>query len=125
MDRTESTAETPGHKHDPYAALRVPAFRRYMIGNFFSILGLQMQSAAIGLELYRRTKLPIALAGVGLVQVVPVLGLALIAGHVADRFNRRYVIMTAVLVISTASAGLANFSIHGAPVAYMYGCLFL
>src|SRR5262249_32842511 len=68
---------------------------------------------------------PIALAGVGLVQVVPVLELALIAGHVADRFNRRYVIMTAVLVISTASVGLANFSIRGAPVTYMYGCLFL
>jgi MFS family permease len=125
MDRTESTADHSKAKHDPYAALRVPAFRRYMIGNFLSILGLQMQSAAIGLELYRRTRLPISLAAVGLVQVVPVLGLALIAGHVADRFNRRYVIMAAVLVISTASAGLANFSIHGAPVAYMYACLFL
>jgi MFS family permease len=87
-------------------------------------LGLQMQSAAIGLELYRRTKAPLALALVGLVQVLPVLGLAMIAGHVADRFNRKRVIMTAVLVISSASAGLANLSSIHAPVAWMYGCLF-
>ncbi|HZZ30330.1 MAG TPA: MFS transporter [Pirellulales bacterium] len=111
-------------RHDPYAALRVPAFRRYMIGNFLAILGLQMQSAAIGLELYRRTKAPIALALVGLVQVLPVLGLAVVAGHVADRFNRRNVIMTAVLIISAGSAGLANLSAAHAPVAWMYGCLF-
>ncbi|HTQ40875.1 MAG TPA: MFS transporter [Pirellulales bacterium] len=112
-------------RHDPYAALRVPAFRRYMAGNFLAILGLQMQSAAIGLELYRRTKAPIALSLVGLVQVLPVLGLAIFAGHVADRFNRKRVIMTAVLVISSCSAGLASFSAAQAPVAWMYGCLFL
>src|SRR5947209_1606699 len=101
MERTDSTddddfgpsAEGPGGdqppaaRHDPYAALRVRNFRQYLIGNFLSILGLQMQSAAVAWEVYDRTGLPISLALVGLVQVLPVLGLAIFAGHMADRFD--------------------------------------
>ncbi len=78
-----------------------------MSGNFLSILGLQMQSAAVGWEIYERTGMAISLALVGLVQVLPVLGLAVFAGHVADRFNRRDVVMTALAFISAGSAGLA------------------
>ncbi len=131
MDRPESKADrtSPADKevdarHDPYAALRIRDYRLYMIGNFLSILGLQMQSAAVAREVYRRTHAPISLAYIGLVQVLPVLGLALIAGHAADRFNRRYIIMTAVLVISAGSAGLAVISALHGDVRLMYACLF-
>jgi MFS family permease len=126
MERTESTADQsqPAKKHDPYAALRVGNFRLYMIGNFLSILGLQMQSAAVAREIWQRTHLPISLALVGLVQVVPVLGLAIIAGHAADRFNRRFIVMAALLVISSCSAAMAVISALHGPVALMYACLF-
>src|SRR3954452_14649615 len=99
-------------KHDPYAALRVRNFRRYMVGNFLSVLGLQMQTAAVAKELYDRTGKPFSLALIGLVQVVPVLGLALVAGHAADRYNRRYIIMAAVSTISVASLAMAFISYH-------------
>jgi MFS family permease len=112
-------------RHDPYAALRVPAFRRYMSGNFLSILGLQMQSAAVAWEVYGRTGKPISLALVGLVQVLPVLGLAVFAGHVADRFDRRRIVMIALLAISAGSIGLSLVSAFQAPIAITYGCLFL
>jgi MFS family permease len=112
-------------RHDPYAALRVPAFRRYMAGNFLSILGLQMQSAAVAWEVYDRTGQPISLALVGLVQVLPVLGLAVFAGHVADRFDRRRIVMAALLAISAGSVGLAIVSAYQAPIAITYACLFL
>jgi MFS family permease len=112
-------------RHDPYAALRVPAFRRYMSGNFLSILGLQMQSAAVAWEVYGRTGQPFSLALVGLVQVLPVLGLAVFAGHVADRFDRRKIVMTALLAISAGSIGLALVSALQAPIAITYACLFL
>ena len=125
MDRQQhDSAEIALRTHDPYAALRIKNYRLYISGNFLSILGLQMQSWAVGLEVYRRTLLPISLALVGVVQVLPVLGLALIAGHTADRFNRRKVIMTALLVISAGSAGLAIVSAIQAPVRWMYVCLF-
>ncbi len=103
--------------HDPYAALRVRDFRLYIVGNFLSITGLYMQTTAVLWEIHRRTAsdlslgqsaLPLGL--VGLVQVLPVISLALLSGHVADRFNRRYVIMTALVVIALASTGLAFVS---------------
>ncbi|HEY2762008.1 MAG TPA: MFS transporter, partial [Pirellulales bacterium] len=138
MERHDSTADDSGTfaqltdsgrnarvGHDPYSALRVPAFRRYMGGNFLAILGLQMQSAAVAWEVYDRTGAPISLALVGLVQVLPVLGLAIFAGHVADRFNRRYIIMSAVVAISACSAGLAVVSALQGPVWMIYACLFL
>lgn len=137
MDRTDSTddddighsADEPGGqqplaaRHDPYAALRVRNFRQYLIGNFLSILGLQMQSAAVAWEVYDRTGLPISLALVGLVQVLPVLGLAVFAGHAADRFDRRRIVMMAVVVIAAGSTGLAVVSLLHAPVQWMYACL--
>src|SRR3954468_8310668 len=104
MDRTESSDDKPPAEsrparerpHDPYAAFRFRNFRRYVTGNFLSILGLQMQTAAVAKERYDRPGDPFYLELIGLVQVLPVLGLALVAGHVADRYNRRYIIMAAV-----------------------------
>jgi MFS family permease len=132
MDRTESSDEkSPAEnrparqpRHDPYAAFRFRNFRRYVTGNFLSILGLQMQTAAVAKELYDRTGEPYSLALIGLVQVLPVLGLALVAGHVADRYNRRYIIMAAVSTISVASLSMAFISYHEAPVPLAYACLF-
>jgi MFS family permease len=130
-DATAGDSE-PG-KHDPYAALRWRDFRLYISGNFLSITGLYMQTTAVLWEIHRRTSselslgqsaLPLGL--VGLVQVLPVISLALLAGHVADRFNRRYVIMTALLVIVTSSTGLALVSARPTtPTILIYGCLFL
>jgi MFS family permease len=112
-------------RHDPYAALRVQAFRRYVSGNFLSVLGLQMQSTAVAWEVYSRTEEPISLALVGVVQVLPVLLLAVFAGHVADRFNRRRIVMIALVAISSGSVGLALVSALHAPIAITYGCLFV
>ena len=54
--------------HDPYAALRLPAFRRYLIGNMTLNLGWQMQKVAVGWEIYERTGSAFYLGFAGLVQ---------------------------------------------------------
>ena len=66
--------------HDAYAALRVPAFRRYLTGNVLALLGAQMQFVAVGWDIYERTGQTLQLGLVGLVQVVPVILLALLGG---------------------------------------------
>ena len=63
--------------HDAYAALRVPDFRRYLAGNLVALLGSQMQAVAVGWDLYERTREPLHLGLVGLVQVIQIVGLAL------------------------------------------------
>src|SRR4051812_7063612 len=70
--------------HDPWAALRIPGFRRYLAGNIFAALGMQMQTVAVGWEVWERTHDALLLGMVGLVQFLPVISLLLLAGHAAD-----------------------------------------
>jgi hypothetical protein len=54
--------------HDPYAALRLSGFRRYLIGNMTLNLGWQMQKVAVGWEIYERTGSAFHLGFAGLIQ---------------------------------------------------------
>src|SRR5438093_12491629 len=100
---------------DPYASLRIPAVRRYIAGRFLATGGRQMLGVAIGWQLYDRTGSPLALGLVGLVQVVPVILLALPAGHLVDRKNRRDVAMAANLVLAGCALALTLISHFRAP----------
>src|SRR5436309_3131692 len=102
--RDESRDAAVGH--DPYAALRLRDFRLFLAGNTSAVLGMQMQTVAVGWEIYKRTESSLALGLVGLVQFVPVIALALPAGRVADRFNRKWLILVSLGVIALTSLAL-------------------
>ncbi len=121
----QPTADVLPPAHDPYAAVRLGNFRRYWIGNLVSILGMQMQSATVVWEVYKRTGDPFAIGLVDLVQVIPVLSLALLAGHVADRADRRLMLMSAVTISGLASLGLALVSFYQWHITALFGCMFL
>src|SRR4051794_17826087 len=112
-------------RHDPYAALRYRDFRLLALGSFVSSLGSQMVSVAIGWELYERTHSSFALGLVGLAQVIPVLLLSLHAGHAADRYNRKGIVLGTQLLLALCSVGLAALSYTAGPVWMIYSCLFL
>jgi len=109
--------------HDSYAAFRVSSFRRYFIGNLVMILGLQMQKVAIGWEIYERTHSAVHLGYVGLVQYLPQLLLFVISGHVTDKYNRKFVLMAALLFNALAAIGLALNSFKGGSIYLLYACL--
>jgi MFS family permease len=111
--------------HDPYRALRVPGFRRFLTGSLVGTFGSQMQGVAVGWELYERTHSALALGLVGLAQVVPLILFFLPAGHLVDRFDRRHVMMAALGGIVVAALGLALVSASRGPIVLMYGFLFL
>jgi MFS family permease len=110
--------------HDAYAAFRIPGYRRYFIGNLIFILGLQMQRAAVGWEMYERTGSALNLGFVGLVQFIPQVAFVAMAGHFTDIYNRKHVLMGAVLLNAAAAAVLAVNSAVGGPIFTMYACLF-
>ncbi|MEK7832296.1 MAG: MFS transporter [Acidobacteriota bacterium] len=112
-------------KHDPYAALRQRDFRLFLSGHVLSVLGVQMQNVAVGWQLYDKTGSAWPLAMVGLVQAVPMIGLAMPAGQIADRFDRRKILMTATLLAVISAFGLAAVSATGGNVKLIYFCLFL
>jgi len=112
-------------KHDPYLVLRNPNFRRYLLAGIAATVGGQMQGVAVGWELYERTRSATALGLVGLAQVLPVLLLAIPAGHAADRHDRKRQILFAQSLLGVASAGLALLSARHGPVWIAYVLLVL
>ncbi len=112
-------------KHDAYAAMRRINFRRYWLGSILSILGMQMQSVTVVWEVYKRTSDTFMVGMVGLVQVIPVLSLMLLAGHVIDRSDRKRVLIGAVGLSGIASLGLAAVSFFQWHIAGMFVCLAL
>jgi MFS family permease len=64
-------------------------FRFFIFGRFFIVTALEMQSVAVGWQVYEITKRPFDLGLVGLAQFLPGILLFLASGHAADRFDRR------------------------------------
>jgi len=95
---------------DGFKAFRVKGFGRYWFGSVASILGQQMLSVAIGWELYEVTRSATALGLVGLAQAIPILGLALWSGSLADRYNRRNLVLIAQAMMATSAAAMALVS---------------
>src|ERR1700678_1643906 len=107
-------------KPDPYAAARYPSYRWFILGRAFYVLAMQMQTIAVSWQIYQRRKdtphaAALALGYIGLVQVLPVLLFSIPAGHVADRLDRRLVLMGTQLIIGLSSALVLLVSRHHAP----------
>jgi len=98
----------PGH--DPYAAFRSRGFSFFTAGNLLSLLGRQMLAVAVEWEIYRRTHSATALGLVGLVFAVPIVGLSLPAGYLADRISRKQIIIVSQILSSISSVLLALVS---------------
>jgi MFS family permease len=77
-------------------ALSFRDFRFFLAMRLPTALAVQMQSVAVGWQVYDISHKPLSLGLVGLAQFLPVFGFALIAGHVADRFNRRRILMACI-----------------------------
>src|SRR4029077_17414445 len=110
--------------HDPYEVLRNRDLLLYLIGRFVASLGQQMLTVAVGWELYERTHSPLMLGFVGLTQMVPMLLFTLPAGHTADNYDRKSIIVAMTFVLACASLGLTLISAANAPLRWIYLCLF-
>ena len=105
--------------------MRFRDFRFLLIGSFIVTVGDQMVNVAIGWELYERTGSALALGGIGLVQVIPIIVLSLPAGHLVDRFNRKHIVIAAQALLILASLGLMELSLTHGSLLLIYGCLLL
>jgi len=104
------------HRHDPYAALRFRDYRFYSIGWLCASIGFQMQIAAIAWEIYKWTGSALQMGLAGGIQALPLIILALPAGHMADRYNRRTLAALGQVTAAICSIALALLSIsfaHG------------
>lgn len=97
-----------------WAAFRHRDFALYCLARLLSATAVQMQTVAIGWLVYDRTSDPLALGLVGLAAFLPAIGLALLTGHVADRFDRRLILLLCYAVTVAAAFGLFLWLASGA-----------
>ncbi|MFZ5494910.1 MAG: MFS transporter [Verrucomicrobiota bacterium] len=102
--------------HDPYAALRHTGYRRFLIGNFLANVGRQAFNVAAAWQIYQWTNSATALGLVGLANVVPLFALVLPAGALADRLDRRRMIMRTTIVSTALSLALVLITHYHAAI---------
>lgn len=85
----ESDPNPTVEKPDPFAALRFKEFRSFLGMRFFFTLAYQMQAVVIGYHIYDLTHDALKLGLVGLCEAIPAIGIALYGGYVADKSEKR------------------------------------
>ena len=102
---------TEPRAHDAYAALRLPAFRWYVISLFTMTIAAQIQVIVVSWQIYAITRDPLSLGLIGLSEALPFIGAALFAGHVADSSNRQRISVSALFVLVLCGLALLAFSV--------------
>lgn len=93
-------------KNDPYAALRYKEFNTFLLIRFAMVFAWSMQFIIIEWEVYRITKSALSLGIIGLMEIIPAVGMSLFAGHIVDQNEKKGLLMKCILGFSVISLGL-------------------
>ncbi|MFZ4713309.1 MAG: MFS transporter [Bacteriovoracaceae bacterium] len=107
---------------DPYIALKYPSFRLFIAFKFFITVALQVESVLAGWQIYDFTHDALSLGLMGLAEVIPNISVTLFGGHLADRINRKYIMLTCLVVLFVDAVGLSFFS-RQLGVPYLYASI--
>ncbi len=108
-------------KHDPFAALRIKEFLFFLSTRFFLTLAIQMQGVIVGWQIYKYTKDVLTLGLIGLTEAIPFIIVSLFSGHVADTFNRKFIIVLFTSLLTICTAALLYFSLDTSTIIKTYG----
>ena len=101
-------------------------FRLYQTARLLVILGAEAQSVAVAWQVYQLTHSALSLGNTGLALFLPGLFFMLPAGHVADRYDKRYVILSCYGLQAVCTAALLWISVHRiGSILPIYAVLFL
>ncbi|MEO6759109.1 MAG: MFS transporter [Saprospiraceae bacterium] len=91
---------------DAYAALRIPAYRRFLSMRLTMTLAIQIMSVSVSYFVYEITGDPLMLGFIGLAEALPAIGISLYAGHLADKKNRRNILVACIALLSLCALAL-------------------
>jgi MFS family permease len=93
--------------------MRSPAFRRYWVGAFLSFVGSWIQNVAQSWLVYELTRSEFLLGMVGFASGLPMLFLAPVGGALADRWNRRNILLITQSLFALSALALAMLTYTG------------
>jgi MFS family permease len=97
-------------KHDPYAALRVRDFRVLVLTRLVITIASMMEVVVVRYQIYGLTRDPLPIGIAGLVEAIPALIISLFAGDIADRMERRKLVILSRSALIISSGGLLALS---------------
>ncbi len=101
-------------------------FRFYSAARLMGIMGAEAQSVGVAWQVYQITHSALALGYTGLALFLPGIFFVLPAGHVADRYDRRTVILTCYSVQAVATFALLWLALHHSQNIWLiYAILFV
>lgn len=95
------------------APLNYREYRLYVFVRFFYIMALRMVATVVAYQLFHLTKTSFSIGIVGLSEFIPVFSLALYAGHVIDRSDKRTLLLRCILLYSACVVGLIVITAPG------------
>src|SRR5712664_2502774 len=108
-----SPSSAAPERRTAFSSLRHRDFRLLWMGQIVSIIGSQMQLAAINWHIYLLTGSPLALGLVGACRAVPIILFSLMGGVLADVVDRRRMMMMTQTTMLACSALLALVTLSG------------
>lgn len=118
-----SGTEPTEHRHDPYAAIRIGEFRAFLTARLFMTLAFQIIDVIVYWQVYEKTKDPLSIGLIGLTEAIPAILVALYAGHIADRRNRKKIVMQFQTLVLLSSLGLLLLNMSHSQAALNYGLI--
>ena len=95
---------------DPYAALRHRNFAWLLVSYAISTVAREAQIVVVGWQVFALTRDPLSLGLIGLAEALPLIAMALYAGHVADRASRRTVALAGTFAVLISAVALFLFT---------------
>jgi MFS family permease len=95
--------------------LALPEFRAMIGARVTNSLAMSALVTVVAYQVYDITRDPLALGWLGLIEAIPALSLALFGGHVADRRDRRSIVIVASAIVTACAVALALLSAGGSP----------
>lgn len=101
------------------------AFRRLSGGQLVSLIGRQITTVAVPYQVYVLTRSPVLVGLLGLAQVIPLIAVSLVGGGIADRVDRRRLLLVTQALLGLCSLALLLGALSHPPVVYLFAVVAL
>src|SRR6201999_4647698 len=108
----DGSSTTVAPEHSAGSAFKSRDFRLYQAARLMVIVGAEAQSVAVAWQVYQITHSALDLGYTGLALFAPGIFFMLAAGHVADRYDRRWIILVCYLIQAACTIALMRFALH-------------
>ena len=108
---------------EAFAVLHVRNFRFYLFYRIFMTMAALMQSVIVGWQIYDLSHNVLLLGFIGLIEVIPQIGISLFAGHYIDLWHRQKIIKFTTLLLILATSVLLVYSSNTVYFSEKYGII--